>query len=97
MLAKFQQKKGVVGQMRRDPEKERQAEEKMMREYEEKLAAEREKIKQQAEQDCQSIMSKANLKNEEKQKLVAEIRQREEGSEKAKDKQEKLLRKLHKM
>jgi hypothetical protein len=35
--------------MRRDPEKERQAEEKMMREYEEKLAAEREKIKQQAE------------------------------------------------
>jgi len=69
----------------------------MVREYEERLVREREKIKQQAEEDCNSIMNKANLGQEEKQKLIAEIRQREEEGEKAKEKQEKLLRKLSKM
>ena len=42
-------------------------------------------------------MNKAHLKQEEKQRLIAEIRQREEDGEKAKEKQQKLLRKLDKM
>ena len=63
-----------MGKMERNPEKEREQEEKLVREYEERLVKEREKIKQQAEDDCNNIMNKANLKQEEKQRLIAEIR-----------------------
>jgi hypothetical protein len=74
MLSKFQSKNKIMGKMERNPEKEREQEEKLVREYEERLVKEREKIKQQAEDDCNTIMNKANLKQEEKQRLIAEIR-----------------------
>lgn len=97
MINKFQNKNKIMGKMKLSPEQDRELEEKLVRDYEERLIKEREKIKQQAEDDCNTIMNKANINQVEKQRLVAEIRAKEEEGDKYKEKQEKLLRKLSKM
>ena len=68
-----------------------------MREFEERLAAEKEEIKQKAEQERLAIENQAHLKEEEKKKLLEELRSQEEAKEKAKTKQQKLVKKLQKM
>ena len=68
-----------------------------MREFEERLAAEKEEIRLKAEQEREAIANQAHLKEEEKMKLIEELRQQEEEKEKAKTKQQKLVKKLQKM
>lgn len=58
-----------------------------MAEFEQKLERQKEDIKIKAEKDKQEIEQQANLKKEEKDKLIDEIRKREEAEEKAKTKQ----------
>ena len=45
----------------------------------------------------EEIQAKANLQKEEKDKLIEDIRKREEAEDKAKNKQQKLLNRLRKM
>ena len=68
-----------------------------MREFEDKLEKEKEEIRRKAEIEKQQIESQAHLKQEEKEKLLLEIRQKEEYEEKAKTKQQKLINRLKKM
>lgn len=87
--------KGVMGNV---VEKIVQIEDKeQMREFEEKLAREKEEIKKKATEDMKKIEYKANIDDEEKKKLIEEIRKREEAEEKAKSKQQKLINRLKKM
>lgn len=57
-----------------------------MREFEEKLEKEKLEIKEKAAQEKADIENHANLQKEEKDKLLEEIRKREEAEEKAKSK-----------
>ena len=44
-----------------------------MREFEDRLAREKEEIREKAEREKQEILNQANLKAEEKQKLIEEL------------------------
>jgi uncharacterized protein (UPF0371 family) len=68
-----------------------------MREFEERLAKEKEEIRIKAEKEREMIYSQANLKEEEKKKLIDALQKQEESKEKAKTKQQKLVKKLQKM
>ena len=68
-----------------------------MKEFEERLAREKEESRLNAEQEKQMIENQANLKAEEKQRLIEELQKQEEAKEKAKTKQQKLVKKLQKM
>jgi len=68
-----------------------------MREFEERLAKEKEEIRLAADKEREMIENQANLKAEEKQRLIEELKQKEGEKEKAKTKQQKLLKKLQKM
>lgn len=57
-----------------------------MAEFEERLQKQKEEIKQQAEIDKEKIENQANLQREEKDRILEEIRKREEAEEKAKTK-----------
>ena len=68
-----------------------------MREFEERLAKEKEEIQFKAKAEREMIYSQANLKEEEKKKLIEELEKQEVVKEKAKTKQQKLVKKLQKM
>jgi DNA repair exonuclease SbcCD ATPase subunit len=68
-----------------------------MAEFEAKLEQEKKEIRNQAEQERINIENQANLKQEEKKKLIEEIRKREDAEDKAKTKQQKLINRLKKM
>ena len=68
-----------------------------MREFEERLAKEKEEIRLKAEEEKAAIENQAHLKEEEKQKLLDELKAQEQAKEKAKTKQQKLVKKLQKM
>ena len=68
-----------------------------MREFEERLAREKEEIKSKADAERLAIENQAHLKEEEKMKLIEELKKQEEHKEKAKTKQQKLVKKLQKM
>ena len=68
-----------------------------MKEFEDKLEAEKVAIKENAEKEKLNIENQANLKQEEKKKLIEEIRKREDAEEKTKTKQQKLINRLKKM
>jgi hypothetical protein len=57
-----------------------------MAEFEAKLEQEKKTIRDKAEQERADIENQANLKQEEKKKLIEEIRKREDAEEKAKTK-----------
>ena len=58
-----------------------------MREFEERLAKEKEEIRLAADKEREMIENQANLKAEEKQRLIEELKQKEGEKEKAKTKQ----------
>ena len=95
--AELMKQKGIMG----NPnivEKIVQIEDKeKMKEFEDKLEQEKKDIKEAAQQEKLNIENQANLKQEEKKKLLEEIRKREEAEEKAKTKQQKLISRLKKM
>ena len=95
--AELMKQKGIMG----NPnivEKIVQIEDKeKMKEFEDKLEQEKKEIKDKAEQEKLNIENQANLKQEEKKKLLEEIRKREDAEEKAKTKQQKLISRLKKM
>jgi len=68
-----------------------------MREFEERLAREKEEIRMKADSEREAIQNQAHLKEEEKLQLIEEIKKQEEHKEKAKIKQQKLVKKLQKM
>ena len=68
-----------------------------MREFEERLALEKEEIRRKAEEEKSMIENQANLKEEEKKHLLEELAKKEDEKEKAKTKQQKLVKKLQKM
>jgi hypothetical protein len=58
-----------------------------MKQFEEKLAREKEEIRLKAERDRAMIENQVNLKHEEKQHLINELMKKEQEQEKAKNKQ----------
>ena len=68
-----------------------------MKNFEHKLGQEKDELRKRAERERQEIENQANLKQEEKKRLLDELRAREEEEEKAKTKQQKMLKKLKKM
>lgn len=95
--SEFMKQRGVVGNAN-IVEKIVQIEDKeKMKEFEDKLEQEKKAIRDKAEQEKINIENQANLKQEEKKKLIEEIRRREDAEEKAKTKQQKLINRLKKM
>jgi kinesin family protein 3/17 len=68
-----------------------------IREIEEKLAKEKEEITKRAEEERQKIESQKNLAEEEKQKLLIALKEKEDAQKASKDNQENLVKKLKKM
>jgi hypothetical protein len=93
----FMKQRGVMGNAN-IVEKIVQIEDKeKMKEFEDRLENEKLEIRKNAEQERVNIENQANMKQEEKKKLIEEIRKREDAEEKAKTKQQKLINRLKKM
>jgi hypothetical protein len=70
---------------------------KKLKELEEKLLQEKEEIKKQAEEERRKIEAQMNMAEDEKKALLDKLRFQEEEKEKAKTKQQSLIKKLKKM
>lgn len=80
-------KKGVVGNANIVEKIVHVEDKEKMRELEEKLEKEKKEIRRKADEEQKNIEKQANLQKEEKEKIISEIRKREEAEEKAKTKQ----------
>jgi kinesin family protein 3/17 len=70
---------------------------KQMKKLEEKLEREKQIIKQKAEEQRKKIIEQKNLAEDERQQLLDDLKKKEEDQEKAKTKQQKLLKRLKNM
>ena len=73
------------------------ADPKKMKKLEAKLEKEKQLIKQKADQQRQQILEQKNIADDERQKMLSELKNKEEDQEKAKSKQIKLLKRLKNM
>ena len=89
---------GVIGGKPQIVEKVvKKKDEKKLKELEEKLLREKEEIKRQAEDERNRIEQQMNMAEDEKKQVLDRIRAQEEEREKAKTKQQALIKKLKKM
>lgn len=79
----------VVVEEREDTEK--------LKEYQAKLEREKLEIQEQAKIERDAVMAQKNVADEEKDRIVLEIKKKEEDAQKAKSKHIKMLKKLNKM
>ena len=85
--AELMKQKGIMGNTNIIEKIVHVEDKEQMREFEQKLEKEKEEIRKRAAQEKERIQKQANLEKEEKDKLLEEIRKKEESEEKAKTKQ----------
>lgn len=95
--AQFMQQNGVIGETQIITKVERVEDKEKLREFERRLAQEKEDIKNKALEEKSAIENQKNLKEEEKKLLIDELRKKEKQQEKARTKQQKMIKKLEKM
>lgn len=74
-----------------------EADKKQMKKLESKLEKEKQEIKLKAEEQRKKIIEQKNLADDEREKLLNDLKKKEEDQEKAKTKQQKLLKRLKNM
>ena len=68
-----------------------------MEDFQQKLEIQKQEMRKKAQDEKEQIEKQANMKKEDKARLLEEIRKREEAEDKSKTKQQKLLNRLKKM